>query len=100
MTASPKRIYLSRGEVLIIEWSDGIISQTSITKLRKECPCASCREENDKPSDPFRVLKPIELEPLRLIKMNPVGRYAYKITWSDGHDTGIFSLAYLRGLND
>ncbi len=30
--------------------------------------------------------------------MSPVGRYAYKITWSDGHDTGIFTLEHLRAL--
>lgn len=98
MAAVPKRIHLSRNEELNIEWADGFTSRISISKLRKGCPCATCREENEKPSDPFRVLKPKEMEPLRLIKMDPVGRYGYKITWSDGHDSGIFSLEYLRGL--
>ena len=27
-----------------------------------------------------------------------VGRYAYKIVWSDGHDTGIYTLEHLRSL--
>jgi DUF971 family protein len=30
--------------------------------------------------------------------MVPVGRYAYKIVWSDGHDSGIFTLEHLRAL--
>jgi DUF971 family protein len=30
--------------------------------------------------------------------MPRVGRYAYKIVWSDGHDTGIFTLEHLRAL--
>jgi DUF971 family protein len=30
--------------------------------------------------------------------MVPVGHYAYKITWNDGHDTGIFTLEHLREL--
>jgi DUF971 family protein len=30
--------------------------------------------------------------------MNPVGRYAYGIGFSDGHDTGIFTLESLREL--
>ncbi len=30
--------------------------------------------------------------------MSPVGYYAYKITWSDGHDSGSFTLENLRAL--
>jgi DUF971 family protein len=30
--------------------------------------------------------------------MTPVGYYAYKITWNDGHDTGIYTLENLRQL--
>lgn len=96
MIQAPKRICLSPAQELIIDWTDGFVSRIPIDKLRRGCPCATCREENEKPSDPFRVLKPKELEPLRLVRMDTVGRYAYKITWSDGHDTGIFSIEYLR----
>jgi len=30
--------------------------------------------------------------------MDPVGNYAYRILFSDGHDTGIFTLELLREL--
>jgi DUF971 family protein len=30
--------------------------------------------------------------------MTPVGHYAYKITWSDGHDAGIYTLENLRAM--
>jgi DUF971 family protein len=30
--------------------------------------------------------------------MDPVGSYAYRILFSDGHDTGIFTLDLLRAL--
>jgi DUF971 family protein len=30
--------------------------------------------------------------------MTPVGHYAYKFTWNDGHDTGLYTLETLRGL--
>ena len=30
--------------------------------------------------------------------MTPVGRYAYSIDFSDGHDTGIYTLESLREL--
>src|SRR5207247_2228281 len=85
---------------LLIDWNDGHHSVYTWKFLRENCPCAGCREErlNPPPPDPFRLLKPNELVPLAPTAMAPVGRYAYKITWSDGHDTGIFTLENLREL--
>jgi DUF971 family protein len=86
---------------LVIEWNDGHRSVYSWQHLRKNCPCASCREEHNKPPDPFRILKPSELAPrppLAPLTFTPVGYYAYKIIWNDGHDTGIFTLETLRDL--
>ena len=84
---------------LVIEWNDGHRGVYTWKHLRSSCPCASCREERDKPSDPFRVLSPKELTPkppLAPVSVTPVGHYAYKITWNDGHDTGIYTLDSLR----
>jgi DUF971 family protein len=85
---------------LVIDWSDGHQSVHSWNRLRAECPCATCREERLKPPDPFRILSPGEVSagPLRPVAVEPLGHYAYKITWSDGHDSGIFTLENLRGL--
>jgi DUF971 family protein len=44
------------------------------------------------------VLKAEELAPLAVAGMKPVGQYAYSIEFSDGHDTGIYTLEYLREL--
>jgi DUF971 family protein len=85
-------------ERLVIQWSDGHRGVYSWTNLRKHCPCAGCQEERQKPADPFRILKPAELQPLKPVAIAPVGFYAYKITWNDGHDTGIFTLENLRTL--
>jgi DUF971 family protein len=83
---------------LVIQWKDGHRSIYSWKHLRANCPCAGCREERVQPQDPFRILKPSELVPLAAVSMTPVGHYAYKITWSDGHDTGIYTLENLREL--
>ncbi len=32
--------------------------------------------------------------------LEPIGNYAVKITFDDGHDTGLFSWSYLRQLGD
>lgn len=84
---------------LVIDWSDGVRGSVTWRDLRKNCPCAGCREEREKPPDPFRILDPKQLVPLAPVSMTPVGRYAYKIVWSDGHDTGIFTLEHLRDLS-
>jgi DUF971 family protein len=83
---------------LAIQWQDGHCSIYLWTYLRTQCPCATCREEKLAPPDPFRILKPNELTPLYPVAMEPIGHYAYKIVWSDGHDAGIYTLENLRGL--
>ncbi len=83
---------------LVIEWNDGHRSEYLWTHLRANCPCAGCREERLQPPNPLRILKPNELVPLKPVSINPVGFYAYKIVWSDGHDTGLFTLEHLREL--
>ena len=85
-------------ERLRIEWNDGHVSTYTWAHLRANCPCAGCREERSRPPDPFRILKSNELVPLAAVNMPRVGRYAYKIVWSDGHDTGIYTLEHLRAL--
>ncbi len=83
---------------LIIDWNDGHHSVYTWKHLRDNCPCAGCREEHGKPADPFHLLQPSELVPLKPVSMPRVGRYAYKIVWSDGHDTGLYTLEHLRQL--
>jgi DUF971 family protein len=89
------------GDHLLIDWSDGHHSTFTWKHLRQNCPCATCREERVQPPDPFRILTPQELAPqppLAPTSMAPVGRYAYKIVWNDGHETGIFTIEALRSL--
>src|SRR5438093_9769125 len=94
----PLNIRREGNDLLVIDWSDGVRTTATWQHLRRHCPCAGCREEREKPPDPFKILKPEQLKPLAPVAMAPVGRYAYKITWSDGHDTGIFTLEHLRSL--
>jgi len=86
------------GGELVIGWGDGAAGRVSWKKLRDACPCAACKEDRGKPADPFRILKPGEIVPLAPVTMPRVGRYAYKVVWSDGHDTGIYTLQLLREL--
>jgi DUF971 family protein len=38
-------------------------------------------------------------EDVHPLKIQPVGRYAIQIDWSDGHSTGIYSFRQLRALD-
>ena len=35
-----------------------------------------------------------------IVALEPIGNYAVKIVFSDGHNTGLFSWSYLRQLGD
>ena len=87
-------------ERLVVEWNDGHRSVYAWRHLRQNCPCAGCKGEFGQPPDPFRILTASELNapPLAPVAVTPIGHYAYKITWNDGHDSGIFTLENLRDL--
>jgi DUF971 family protein len=84
---------------LQIDWGDGHHSALPLALLRAKCPCATCREVRDRPPDPFRVLSASEAAAVPdLQDLEPVGRYAVRPVWRDGHDTGLFTYEYLREL--
>lgn len=87
-------------ESIEIDWSDGTTGRFTASLLRTACPCATCREKRSAPRSPalLEVLRPEDLVPLAVTGMKPVGQYAYSIAFSDGHDTGIYPLDYLREL--
>ncbi len=87
-------------EVLTIQWDDGVTHRLSWRQLREACPCATCKVKREQPPPMFQVLQPEETLPLRCSKMQALGNYAYHIDFSDGHNTGIYSLEFLRKLGE
>ncbi|NOX56147.1 MAG: DUF971 domain-containing protein [Planctomycetes bacterium] len=90
----------SDGEALLIQWSDGASFRLPWRVLREYCPCASCRAQRPPAEAPTeREARPSASKiPLRATSMQPVGNYAYSISFSDGHSGGIYSLSLLRRL--
>jgi Mrp family chromosome partitioning ATPase/DUF971 family protein len=83
-------------EGLSIAWQDGTKGYLRHRELRASCHCATCVDElsgkrlirdGDIPAD----IAALELEPL--------GNYALRISWSDGHNTGIYPWARIRELS-
>ncbi|MGD9635277.1 MAG: DUF971 domain-containing protein [Pirellulales bacterium] len=101
MNVQPTNLELAAPDRLRITWSDGVVREYAVRELRDKCPCATCREKRNAPPPPatsLTILSPAEAAPLRIAGMKPVGRYAYGIEFSDGHDTGIYTLESLREL--
>jgi len=98
----PTALELSADNRLLITWSDGARRQYTIRALRDACPCATCREKRSEPKDPLALpmLGNVQMQPLTIASMQPVGNYAYAIAFSDGHDTGIFAFDLLRQLGE
>lgn len=53
-----------------------------------------------RPSSSLPILSAAQVQPLTITGMVPVGNYAYHIQFSDGHDTGIYPLEFLRSLSE
>lgn len=103
MIADPEHIAISKSKGIKIDWKDGHRSEYSLAYLRDECPCASCtgthgtepqRTNYSAPAaaNPFQMFKPA----LKMDGVEEVGHYAVRISWSDGHNTGIYSFEHLR----
>ena len=92
---TPTAIRQAGPRTLAIVWADGHESRYDVRELRLACGCARCVDEWTGAGrlDPASV--PDDVHPLRI---EPVGRYAIQIEWSDGHSSGIYPFRRLREL--
>ena len=92
-TLEPKDMDWIEKGVFGIEWSDGHKGVYPIRYLRLHCPCAACTDE----WTGELKLKPEDVPMLMMLQdIEPVGRYALRFKWSDGHDTGLYTFGALR----
>ena len=75
---------------VVIKWDDDVRLQYPLDDLRNACPCAGCRGHS-----PGEV-EPPQVKGVTLLNIAEVGNYALKFSWSDGHDTGIYTWSLLR----
>jgi DUF971 family protein len=78
---------------LELVWPDGSTDRLAFRFLRGRCPCASCVDE----VSGLRVVDVNDVDPgVQPTEMVFSGNYALRITWSDGHHTGLFTWGYLK----
>jgi len=82
-----------RGRLLEIVFDDGEIVRLTAERLRIESPSAEVRGHS--PRERKLVVGKANV---RIVGAEPVGNYAIKLVFDDGHDTGLYSWDYLRGL--
>lgn len=80
-----------------IQWQDGQNHELDFRGLRLACPCASCIDENTGEKILVPSMVPVDI---KTIMVEPVGTYALKLTFSDGHSTGLYSFERLRELGE
>lgn len=104
---TPKEIKRLETKGLRITWQDGAIHELTSETLRRQCPCADCREMrgDDSHAKPLtgkkRSLSIVQntiAEELALQEVWGVGQYAIGLKWGDGHNSGIYTFPYLREL--
>jgi DUF971 family protein len=103
VTPAKVRVKKTEGTGMEIVWKDGHTSAWNFAWLRNACPCATCNEERQKAGREPGAPKPkpggllvMYEAPPRPVEITPVGKYAIRFKWNDGHESGIYSWDYLR----
>lgn len=90
----PVDIRMLDGGRFEIEWADGASTRYLFRELRLDCRCAGCVNE----VTGERLVRAADVpEDVRPLSAEPVGNYAIRFVWSDGHSTGLYTYEHLRG---
>ena len=79
--------------LLEIKFDNNMECKLSCEFLRVYSPSAEVRGHG-----PGQEVLQLDKENVNIIAIEPVGNYAIKLTFSDGHDTGLYSWDYLYAL--
>ncbi len=102
MRLAPAQLDLDRARGLTITSNDGQASFYPIAHLRKWSPSAEARQTRDElAANPLAVLPAggVHADDLTAESLEMVGNYAVRITFSDGHRTGLYSWEWLRRID-
>ncbi|WP_137718636.1 gamma-butyrobetaine hydroxylase-like domain-containing protein [Methylobacillus flagellatus] len=91
----PTEIRLHQASRLLeIKFDDGIRGMLSCELLRVYSPSAEVRGHGH-----GQEVLQVGKQEVNITAVEPVGNYAIKLTFSDGHDTGLYSWDYLYELS-
>ncbi len=91
MEAKLTKIKREEGDLIRFEWDDGLTAVVTIEAFRDNCPCAQCQSATKYASKLQKfVEQSLVAEKYNLQKIEPIGNYAIKPVWGDGHEAGIY----------
>jgi hypothetical protein len=82
-------------KVLKISFDDGLHFEFSFEFLRVQSPSAEVRGHG-----PGQEVLQLNKQDVGILELKPVGNYGVQIVFNDGHDTGIYSWAWLREIGE
>lgn len=86
-------VFDSAAKLLRISFDDGEKFDVPFELLRVESPSAENKGHGDKPMPPVKGKAHVGV-----VRAEPVGRYAVRIVFDDGHDTGLYAWELLYDL--
>lgn len=84
---------------LTIVFGDDVVGTYDLRELRVNCPCAGCRGARDRGVAPWPPVGRDDAA-LGVSDARLVGAWGLGITWTDGHEAGIFPWEGLRRWHD
>lgn len=95
-SAWPKKlVFRKRAACLDVYYDDGDTVSIPYLKLRQNAPSADVQGHGNAPKP---VQAPIAAD-IHVVKAEPVGRYAVRLHFSDGHANGLYMWDYLKTLS-
>ena len=90
----PSEIKLRQeSRLLDVTFSDGNTFSLSWEYLRVFSPSAEVRGHS-----PTQAVLQLDKQDIRIVRIEPVGQYALRLEFDDGHNTGLYSWSYLHEL--
>lgn len=94
--AWPTEIRLKKDRrTLVVAFDDGVVAPLEAEMLRVMSPSAEVQGHSPEQRVLITGKRNVEI-----VGIDPVGNYAVRLTFNDGHATGLFSWVYLRTLHD
>jgi DUF971 family protein len=88
-------LYSRADKALRVSFDDGAVYDLPAKLLRVESPSAEVQGHG-----PGQKIVPQGKDDVAITAIEPVGHYAVRIIFDDGHATGLYTFKYLRDLGD
>ena len=87
------RVNPARNQLSIL-FEDGALATIAAKTLRVQSPSAEVRGHGSQRPPPVTGK-----ENVKITRLEPVGNYAVRVVFDDGHDSGLYSWDYLKDLS-